>query len=485
VSNAAPVNWVAPLVTGYEHVGYALTSTTGTFDAPKPTFTYQWQRCTDRADAGTCSDITGATKATYTAVSADAGRFLRIGVVARNTQGQSSSAAYSLIDQTAIGNSAPVNWVAPVVSGYEHVGYAQSSTTGTFDTPKPAYIYQWQRCTDKADAGTCTDITGATKATYTAVSADAGRFLRVGVRARNTLSQVSSVAYSLIDQTAIGNSAPVNLIAPVISGNLYVGQTLSSTAGAFDAPNPALTFQWQRCTDKSSAATCANIPNATKTKYVPVLGDNGQFLRVGVVARNTQGQSSAVAYSSIAQTAVANNQAAPVYRSGMAIDNMEPDPGDVLTADPGSWAGVPAPTFAYQWLRCPWTEAGATVSSGCLPITGATSRTYTIVPADTGKKLRIKVLASNFVRSNVLHASLPTDVVGAEAPENTVGPSITGSLVSGQTLTASSGTWTGVPSPTLTYQWRRCGDDSDPGSCADIAAATHSTYRLVSGDGGS
>ena len=51
-----------------------------------------------------------------------------------------------------------------------------------------------------------------------------------------------------------------------------------------------------------------------------VSDDNGRFLRVGVVARNTQAQSSAVAYSSIAQTAVANNQAAPVYRSGMTID---------------------------------------------------------------------------------------------------------------------------------------------------------------------
>src|SRR5207342_2825707 len=154
--------WVAPVVSGYEHVGYALSSTSATFDAPRATVTYQWQSCTDRADAGTCTNIARATRATYTAVAGDAGKFLRVGVVARNAQAQSSAVAYSLIDQTAIGNSAPVNSVAPVVSGYEHVGYALSSTSGTFDAPRATVTYQWQSCTNKADAGTCSDIAGAT-----------------------------------------------------------------------------------------------------------------------------------------------------------------------------------------------------------------------------------------------------------------------------------------------------------------------------------
>ena len=485
VSNTGPANTVLPVVSGYEHVGYALSSTTGTFDAPKPTVTYQWQSCANNADAGTCSDVTGATRATYTAVSGDAGKFLRVGVKAKNAQAQSSAAAYSLIDQTAIGNSAPVNWVAPIVSGYEHVGYVLSSTTGTFDAPKPTVTYQWQRCTDKADADTCTNIASATKATYTAVTGDAGKFLRVGVIAKNTQAQSSAVAYSLIGQTAIGNSAPVNWVAPEISGNLYVGQSLSSTTGTFDAPKPTVTYQWQRCTDKADAGTCTNIAKATRSTYVLVSGDNGTFLRVGVIARNTQGQASAVAYSTIEQTAVANNQAAPVYRSGVTIDNAAPDVGDVLTADPGSWGGVPVPTFTYQWLRCPWTDAGPNASSGCAVIRDATSSTYAVVSADTGKKLRVKVVGSNFVKPNVAHASLPTDVIGAVAPANTVASSITGSAASGETLTAHNGTWTGVPAPAFTYLWQRCSDDSDPDECSNIAGATGSTYRLANGDGGS
>jgi hypothetical protein len=69
------------------------------------------------------------------------------------------------------------------------------------------------------------------------------------------------------------------------------------------------------------------------------------------------------------------------------------------------------------------------------------------------------------------------------APVNTVPPSITGTPTQGQTLSRSTGTWLGFPSPSLTTQWRRC--DSAGAGCADIVGATASTYTLVSDDVGS
>src|SRR5690606_5577872 len=42
---------------------------------------------------------------------------------------------------------------------------------------------------------------------------------------------------------------------------------------------------------------------------------------------------------------------------------------------------------------------------------------------------------------------------GGVAPANTVLPAITGTAETGQTLTASSGSWTGTPSPSYAYQW--------------------------------
>lgn len=61
---------------------------------------------------------------------------------------------------------------------------------------------------------------------------------------------------------------------------------------------------------------------------------------------------------------------------------------------------------------------------------------------------------------------------GSEAPVNSVLPVISGTARVGQTLSCTSGTWSG--SPTYEYQWKRDG--------ANIDSATASTYDLVVAD---
>lgn len=67
-----------------------------------------------------------------------------------------------------------------------------------------------------------------------------------------------------------------------------------------------------------------------------------------------------------------------------------------------------------------------------------------------------------------------TDIDGGNLPSNSVAPAITGTAQEGQTLTCSTGTWSG--SPTYTYQWKRDGNN--------ITSATNSTYTLVTADVG-
>ncbi|MQW43490.1 hypothetical protein CN217_20970 [Sinorhizobium meliloti] len=65
-------------------------------------------------------------------------------------------------------------------------------------------------------------------------------------------------------------------------------------------------------------------------------------------------------------------------------------------------------------------------------------------------------------------------VVGIGAPSNSVLPAISGTAQVGQTLTSTTGTWSG--SPTFTRQWNADG--------AAIVGATAATYVPLVGDVG-
>jgi hypothetical protein len=148
----------------------------------------------------------------------------------------------------------------------------------------------------------------------------------------------------------------------------------------------------------------------------------------------------------------------------------------MLTATPGTWSASPAPTYAYAWQRC---TAGTTA---CTVISGATKATYTVVLADKGKQLRVKVTATNSAGSKIAYSAntaTANQLVQSIAPVNTSPPTITGTPVDTATLTATSGTWSGTPVPTYTYQWQRC----LAGTCAATGAAG-SQYLLGPSDVG-
>ena len=83
----------------------------------------------------------------------------------------------------------------------------------------------------------------------------------------------------------------------------------------------------------------------------------------------------------------------------------------------------------------------------------------------------------------VLAAVAVASTAGARAltpPSNTSPPTISGTAKQGETLTASSGSWSGTTPISYSYLWKRC--DTSGGNCNN--RTTGQTYSLKSGDVG-
>jgi hypothetical protein len=137
--------------------------------------------------------------------------------------------------------------------------------------------------------------------------------------------------------------------------------------------------------------------------------------------------------------------------------------GAILNGSNGTWTGNPTITYTYQWFR---STTGA--------IGGETTINHTIVSADLGTTLTLRVTASNSVPSTGVAFSAGT-IVPPASLVFTANPSFTGTLTVGSTVTTDGGT-TSPANPT-TVQWYRVIGGA-------IAGATGLNYTLVSADGG-
>jgi hypothetical protein len=145
--------------------------------------------------------------------------------------------------------------------------------------------------------------------------------------------------------------------------------------------------------------------------------------------------------------------------------------GETLTSSNGTWTGSPT-SYSYAWLRCDGS------GGSCVAVTGATDKTYTLVAADRGHTMRVRVTATN-ADGSAPAESAATNVVaaasGGTAPKNTALPAISGTAKVGEELSASQGSWSGNPTG-YRYQWQRC--DADVLLCTDVIGATGSTYGV-------
>jgi hypothetical protein len=143
--------------------------------------------------------------------------------------------------------------------------------------------------------------------------------------------------------------------------------------------------------------------------------------------------------------------------------------GATLTASTGSWTAGPT-GYAFAWSRC---SGGSCTSTG-------TGQTHTLGTGDVGSTIRVTVTATNKKGSGSASASAGP-VTGGTTPPTTAPPSATaaptvgGTLMSGATLTATTGTWSGSPT-SYSYTWLRC--DSTGAGCSPLTPGGGSAYLL-------
>ena len=260
-----PVNTVPPVISGNANVGSTLTLTSvGTYTGTAPiTYTYQWYR-------GGSTLIVGQTSTTYITQVADVGLQVTCQVAASNAYGVALVTSNYIIPTLA----APVNTIAPVVSGNTYVGDVLTTTNGTW-TGSPTFTYQWY------NVSSGDDIVGATSNTYTLGSVFAGNEINCKVFGTNVAGTGQGNS-NVITTTAL--AAPTNLDPPVIDDGTtyYDGSTIIFTGNVWDGnPVPTLTYQWLR--------NGGNIGGATAATYTAVGADVYNNISVKCIATNSQG----------------------------------------------------------------------------------------------------------------------------------------------------------------------------------------------------
>ena len=204
------------------------------------------------------------------------------------------------------------------------------------------------------------------------------------VRGPTLVLALLAVVIGLAASAAAARSAaaPVNTSAPTISGQPYVGKTLTSTTGGWQNAPTSYSYQWARCDQNSNG--CAQISGATSKAYTPTSADVNHTLASWVTATNSGGTAGPVSSKSTDTI----TPALPPTNTALPAVVGKPFVGEKLFADPGKYSGGAVASFSYQWQRC----AQATT---CTQISGVSGQSYTIVSADVGQGLRVKVTATN------------------------------------------------------------------------------------------
>jgi hypothetical protein len=182
-----PVEVNPPSISGSPVVGQTLQLDPGTWEEAT-SYEYSWYAC----GPDTCDQIPGATGLTFQVTAAQLGDQIAAIVDVNGPGGTNGD--YTDLTDTVTTTPVPVPGMstAPAITGTATVGSILSTTTGTWTNSPSSYAYQWERCSSTGTS--CAAISGATAATYTLTSTDAGSTIEVVTTGTNSLGAGSPAA---------------------------------------------------------------------------------------------------------------------------------------------------------------------------------------------------------------------------------------------------------------------------------------------------
>ena len=472
----------APTISGTAQAGETLTAdTSGITDADgldNVSYTYQWTA----NDANTDTDIRGAISSTYTLSDDDVGKTIKVRVSFTDDADHEETLTSAPTGVVAAKPNSPATG-APTISGTAQVGETLTAdVSGIADADgltNVSYIYQWIA----NDGTTDTDISGQTGSTYILVTADQGKTIKVRVGFTDDANNSETLTSEATATVPTADEWWADMLV-VDYGTGAIGAAsadLFSNSGG----NAGLQAKWlwyYSPERKLRLAFTDNVPNV-----------NDLTLLVGDVALALQGGDATFTWEDVdvdwedGQTLTARivrdwTSAVVALNSpatGLPTIIGTAQAGETLTADVSGVHdadGLTSVSYSYQWV----SNDGTTDTD----IAGQTNSTYTLVAADAGKSIKVRVSFTDDADHEETLTSAATGVVAAEPNSPATGlPTISGTPQVDQTLTADTSGITdadGITNVSYSYQWIR----SDNGTDADIGGQTASTYTLSDEDEG-
>jgi hypothetical protein len=218
-----PGNIIAPTITGTGRLYGTLTNNSlGTWTNTPTSYARQWRRASQLTTGlpGSYSNISGATSSTYVTTDLDNGKYIICQVTASNALGSNAAASDPIyvnkFEPVALGlySLSGLSTVGSTLTALEQIGTTwKSTTTISGDTYPDTFEYEWSYSDGTIRQSTAFNSVNSN--TYSIVSADLNKIIRVRVTGTNTGGTAT---------TGYTSSATVTTVYSFNFGNtLYVG----------------------------------------------------------------------------------------------------------------------------------------------------------------------------------------------------------------------------------------------------------------------